>query len=203
MVHAVFSHQESFCRHVQTTTKKDPKRARDSFQKLARQYAKNLAMTTTTSSSTHNKKKPSSSSSSPSPHVPKTLASLFRHFVGIPLTVELKTGRLYHGILFESDDVGNLTLEEAHETRSIGGRRSDEHQTGSCLSTASTTTTVTTTARFASLHIRGPTIRYIHFPPDADLSVLIRKGMDRERTAAQTYARGKRRGNNSTQPSST
>lgn len=126
-------------------------------------------------------KKPSSQ-----PRYPKTLAFLFRHFIGTPLSVELKTGRLYEGILTESDDFGNLTLEDAHETLT-GGRRSDNiHQHD--ISSSSQQRVAT----FASLHIRGPTIRYVHFPPDADLAALIRKGMDRERSAAQTYARGKR-----------
>jgi len=47
--------------------------------------------------------------------------------------------------------------------------------------------------RLAHVHIRGSTIRYIHFPDDADLTGLIRSGIDRERAAANKYKRGLRK----------
>lgn len=43
------------------------------------------------------------------------------------------------------------------------------------------------------LHIRGPTIRYIHLPQDVNIPGLIREGIDRERAAMDKYKRGKRK----------
>ena len=42
---------------------------------------------------------------------------------------------------------------------------------------------------FDKVHIRGPLIRYIHFPPRADLARLIKDGTDRERRARDKYKR--------------
>ena len=109
----------------------------------------------------------------------KSLCSLLHYFIGVELSVELKTGRIYHGTLSTADEYMNLTLDDA---------------------TTTTTTTTTTTNKqpantgplLTSVHIRGPTIRYIHFPDDLDLTRVIRVGMDRERSATQKYRRGKR-----------
>ena len=45
--------------------------------------------------------------------------------------------------------------------------------------------------RLLQVHIRGSTIRYIHFPNQTDLSGVIRSGIDREKAAANKYKRGK------------
>jgi hypothetical protein len=45
---------------------------------------------------------------------------------------------------------------------------------------------------FSRVHIRGPSIRYVHLPSHADVPQLIRNGLDRERAASDRYQRGKR-----------
>ena len=46
---------------------------------------------------------------------------------------------------------------------------------------------------FRLLHIKGPRIRYVHLPENADLPQLIKVGLERERLAKQKYARHKMR----------
>lgn len=43
------------------------------------------------------------------------------------------------------------------------------------------------------VQVRGSTIRYIHFPDNADLSIILKHGIDRERAAAARYQRGVRK----------
>ena len=97
----------------------------------------------------------------------RSLASLLRFFEGMELAVELKTGRTYRGVLSSADEYMNLTLDDA---------------------------TVDSNQSIAlHVHIRGPSIRYIHFTDDADLPGLVRSGIDRERAAANKYRRGIRK----------
>lgn len=95
----------------------------------------------------------------------KSLASLLRFFQGTQLAVELKTGKIYKGILSSSDDSMNLQLDD-------------------CIFEGK---------QLLQVHIRGSNIRYIHFPDDCDLSLTIKSGMDRERAAANKYKRGLRK----------
>lgn len=97
----------------------------------------------------------------------KSLASLLRFFEGMELAVELKTGRIYRGVLSSADDFMNIMLDDA------------------VVSNESTP--------LAHVHIRGRSIRYIQFPGDADLPAFIRSGIDRERSAANKYQRGIRK----------
>ncbi len=73
------------------------------------------------------------------------------------------------------------------------------------LSWSTSTDTVTSTDRtmtreqvagmtiYSCLDIRGPTIRYIQFPDNADVTTLVKTGVDRERMAARKYKRGIRK----------
>jgi small nuclear ribonucleoprotein (snRNP)-like protein len=112
------------------------------------------------------------------------------------LTIEQKTGRLYTGTLSAADDAMNLTLDDVtlatHRGAGVPGsrRRSSKTQT---TTTTTADTTDTPTPTFAIVHIRGSKIRYIHFPDKVDLAVVIKQGMDRERSVAQKYKRGVRR----------
>jgi small nuclear ribonucleoprotein (snRNP)-like protein len=141
----------------------------------------------------------------------KTLGTLLPYFIGMELTIEQKTGRLYTGTLSAADDAMNLTLDDVtlatHRGAGVPGsrRRSSKTSTPTTTTTTTTTTTANTTSTststadttvtptFAIVHIRGSTIRYIHFPDKVDLAVVIKQGMDRERSVAQKYKRGVRR----------
>jgi small nuclear ribonucleoprotein (snRNP)-like protein len=131
----------------------------------------------------------------------KTLGSLLPYFIGMELTIEQKTGRLYTGTLSGADDAMNLTLDDVtlatHRGAGVPGSRRRSSKTPTTTTTTadttSTTTTDTPTPSFAIVHIRGSTIRYIHFPERVDLAVVIKQGMDRERSVAQKYKRGVRR----------
>lgn len=107
----------------------------------------------------------------------KSLCSLLHYFVGVELAVEAKTGRIYEGTLSTADEYMNLTLDDAHIRQNSLPKKQKQEVQPSLLT---------------SVHIRGPTIRYIHFPDDLDLTAVIRAGTDRERAAAQKYSRGKR-----------
>jgi U6 snRNA-associated Sm-like protein LSm2 len=85
------------------------------------------------------------------------------------LAVELKTGRIYRGVLSSADDFMNVMLDDA------------------VMSNESTH------PRLSHVHIRGATIRYVHFPDDADLAAFVRAGIDRERSAVSKYQRGIRK----------
>jgi small nuclear ribonucleoprotein (snRNP)-like protein len=97
----------------------------------------------------------------------KSLASLLRFFEGVECSIELKTGKIYKGNVSSSDDSMNIQLDDCI----VPNQKS----------------------RLAHVHIRGSNIRYIHFPDDADLTGLIRSGVDRERAAANKYKRGLRK----------
>ena len=126
----------------------------------------------------------------------KSLGSFLRHMEGMELVVELKTGRRIRGILESTDDYMNLTLDEAFD-ETTANRQQDEEDQGKIAATTFTATDTDTNNNIlpisSSLHIRGPKIRYIHFPDDIDLNGVVRQGMDRERAAANKYNRGKRK----------
>jgi small nuclear ribonucleoprotein (snRNP)-like protein len=117
----------------------------------------------------------------------KTLGTLLPYFIGMELTIEQKTGRLYTGTLSAADDAMNLTLDDV----TLATHRGAGVPQTTTTTTADTTDTPTPT--FAIVHIRGSKIRYIHFPDKVDLAVVIKQGMDRERSVAQKYKRGVRR----------
>ena len=152
--------------------------------------------------------------------VSKTLGSLLRHMEGIELIVELKTGIRIRGKLSSSDEYMNLTLEDAieeerfhntiitheysynddddddddaidynnnnynfnHNNTTIADEKDQEEEDASNIFSSS-----------LLMSIRGPKIRYIHFPDNADLASLVQTGTERERAAANKYKRGKRR----------
>jgi small nuclear ribonucleoprotein (snRNP)-like protein len=104
------------------------------------------------------------------------LSSILKYFIGLEIAVELKNGRIYRGILHESDDNHmNLVLRDVnmHESHKIG------YNDGSDID-------------YSLLQIRGSMIRYIQFPDDADLPQLVKMGMNRVKAASDKYNRGKR-----------
>jgi small nuclear ribonucleoprotein (snRNP)-like protein len=132
----------------------------------------------------------------------QSLASLLHYFIGMELTVELKTGRMLQGRLSSSDDAMNVTLEDVMTSSAVRRATTTQHirrrpEDASGSSSSDTNTNTNTNNQLLNLlsmvHIRGSTIRYIHFPDDADLTVTIKQGMDRERSAAQKYQRGVRK----------
>ena len=150
-----------------------------------------------------------------------TLSPLLRHFVGLELSVELKNGRLYFGTLHDADDYMNLILSRACSTTharnrsnaltalpslsvtSVSNQRgfippigtntsTDPSKIGSGTSPISSLKEELDAIDYKLLHIRGPSIRYIHFPDRANLPALIKMGLDRERNARDKYRRGQR-----------
>lgn len=141
---------------------------------------------------------------------PATLSPLLRHLRGLVVTVELKSGRTYRGILHETDNFMNCVIkreqQQHHRTAGGGqqGRGSSQSQSpfvgvddsrtaGSKDDTRSSngagTNDDSDELPFDKVHIRGPLIRYIHLPPRADLARLIKDGVDRERRARDKYKR--------------
>ena len=98
------------------------------------------------------------------------------------MTVELKSGRSLRGILDESDSFMNIVLRK--ETRAPVDA-SGSHASSDTLINDNDDDD----RPFDEVHIRGPLIRYIHFPPRADLARLIKDGTDRERRARDKYKR--------------
>lgn len=104
------------------------------------------------------------------------LSSILKYFIGLEIAVELKNGRIYRGILHESDDNHmNLVLRDVntHEKQKIGDNDGSDID-------------------YSLLQIRGSMIRYIQFPDDADLPQLVKMGMNRVKAASDKYNRGKR-----------
>lgn len=97
----------------------------------------------------------------------KTLGSLLHYFEGMEIAVELKNGSVYQGTLTLADHDMSVTLEDATSSR-------DQQA-------------------LSMVQIRGSKIRYIHFLDHADLAVVVKQGMDRERSASQKYKRGIRK----------
>ena len=124
----------------------------------------------TTNTSSNNNTKSSSTDTS--------LAPLLRHFVGISIIVETKQGRTFRGTLREADAYMNLVLS----------RTSNKNQTDT-----STTEGSLASEEFDLVHIRGPSIRYIVFGANVDITSVIKAGRDRERAASDKYRRGVRK----------
>lgn len=129
-----------------------------------------------------------------------TLAPLLRHFVGIDLLVETKQGRTLYGQLREADTYMNLVLarkprnvqqlttkgdQRGQREININYESGNHHHTGSDGGECE--------EQFNLVHIRGPSIRYIIFGPDIDITGVIKAGRDRERAASDKYRRGIRK----------
>jgi small nuclear ribonucleoprotein (snRNP)-like protein len=129
---------------------------------------------------------------------------------GYEVIVELKTGRRIRGILSSADDYMNLTLDDVQEaTQTSGTPNSDITRPPKQASDlpqpvgASDHPTIPSQSEIAgdlaassilsSLNMRGPKIRYIHFPDNADLTAIVWSGVERERNAANKYKRTKRK----------
>jgi len=112
------------------------------------------------------------------PKGPATLAPFLRHLRGLVVTVELKSGRSLRGILDEADSFMNLVLRK---DTSADDREAQASSSGTPIDDGDD-------RPFDKVHIRGPLVRYIHFPR-ADLARLIKDGTDRERRARDKYKR--------------
>lgn len=200
----------------------------------------------------------------------KSICSLLRYFVDLEITVELKTGRMYKGILHSAEADMSVMLENVICVKGEVGRTNKSQQhcqtsqqqfrfdddndtedyyyntncyskcadtknyddttlaqcaipessqsiliskqqatddddavetTGSCTDDSNIKppssiieSTITSSSILMSLmQIRGSMIRYIHFPSTIDLSLIVKNGIDRERSASQKYKRGLRK----------
>ena len=111
------------------------------------------------------------------------------HFVDLEIMVELKNGRIYRGELKDADDYMNLILKN-------GSGSSQSRQTE--LSPDTENSGINDDIYFNVIHVRGPSIRYVHFPDNADLPKLVKFGLDRVKAAKEKYKRGKRSQRSST-----
>ncbi len=111
------------------------------------------------------------------------------HFVDLEIMVELKNGRIYRGELKDADDYMNLILKN-------GSGSSPSRQAE--LSPDTENNGINDGTRFNVIHVRGPSIRYVHFPDNADLPKLVKFGLDRVKAAKEKYKRGKRSKRSST-----
>ena len=143
------------------------------------------------------------------------IAPLLRHFIGLDIAVEMKNGRSFVGTLHDADDYMNMVL---CNNNALSGNRHAQNNNATSLNNFKATSSAATlyaqkndsnpdiqsTTNILSLkenlnqveyqlvHIRGPLIRYVHFPDRADLPALIKLGWDRARGAKDRYNRGKR-----------
>jgi small nuclear ribonucleoprotein (snRNP)-like protein len=115
------------------------------------------------------------------------------------IAVELKTGKIYRGVLSNAENDMTVTLQRATTTTAVAETTT--------MSIHPTTTAVTDTSTrvddadkqpytqlLPMLQIRGSQIRYIHFiEPNVDLALAVKQGMERERAALQKYKRGIRK----------
>eukprot|EP00533_Pseudo-nitzschia_delicatissima_P010834 CAMPEP_0116102720 /NCGR_PEP_ID=MMETSP0327-20121206/13503_1 /TAXON_ID=44447 /ORGANISM="Pseudo-nitzschia delicatissima, Strain B596" /LENGTH=144 /DNA_ID=CAMNT_0003594785 /DNA_START=73 /DNA_END=507 /DNA_ORIENTATION=- len=108
-----------------------------------------------------------------------TLGSLLKYMEGYEVIVELKTGKRHRGRLISADDNMNLALEEEEEEEDSEAKSKDS------ANNAAISIPITR-------NIRGSKIRYIHFPDNANLPMLVRSGKERERNAAKMYQKTKR-----------
>lgn len=123
----------------------------------------------------------------------RSLPSLLRYFEGMVLTIEAKNGRQIRGKLLSADQSMNLTLEDAVAMGCCHANKGRVLAGDSKIKSHGNSSSEANNVALAMVHIRGSTIRYIHFPDNADLTAVIKQGMDRERAAAQKYQRGVRK----------
>ena len=114
------------------------------------------------------------------------LAPLLRHFIGIDLIVETKQGRTFRGRLREADPYMNLVLSRT----TAQAKKNNQRGQGS---THASVGEGDTGEQFDWVHIRGPSIRYIVFGANIDVTGVIKAGRDRERSAHDKYQRGIRK----------
>jgi len=139
----------------------------------------------------------------------KTLGSLLHYWVGLQVAVELKTGgnNIYKGILASADHDMTVTLEGCTVSRSLPALYPPPHKgTGTSKKSierddrndqSDSSNNINKSKKILhSVQIRGSQVRYIHFldAPMVDLALTVKRGMERERAAAQKYKRGVRRG---------
>ena len=132
-----------------------------------------------------------------------SLAPLIRHFVGLHLTVETKDGKCYTGELKDADDYMNLVLSCTPSAKRKLSFFSDKHN-GQVFTNIKHTHVKTEDQQplndlptgmneeyYRMVHIRGPSIRFVHFPDKTDLPALIRMGIKRKRDVQRKYVRNK------------
>ena len=147
------------------------------------------------SSSTTTNKRRKHGDNSPSSFIP-----LLRHFVGMKnITIELKTGRSYHGELIDFDHFMNITLncrsttsnKDAVSSSTSGSKHNKPQQ---CKKDKQGhEEEIIINKDDDEVIIRGPTIRYVFFPDNVNLNGMIRDGMVREKSAENKYQRGVRK----------
>jgi len=128
----------------------------------------------------------------------KSLGSVLRYMEGMEVIVELKTGQRHRGILTAADEFMNLTLSlgrTGYEAGHLDRSQHDEEDLSRKQNYSSAVGHYSETLDdvLSSLDIRGPKIRYIHFPDNSDLASMVTMGVERERIAAKKYNRGKRK----------
>jgi small nuclear ribonucleoprotein (snRNP)-like protein len=133
-----------------------------------------------------------------------TLGSLLKYMEGYEVIVELKTGKRHRGRLASADDNMNLMLEdekeeEEEQQQQQGGieEAGNKSDGGSIDTNTNNNNNNNTPARQlfsmpVTRNIRGSKIRYVHFPDNANLPMLVRSGRERERNAANKYQKTKR-----------
>jgi len=135
-----------------------------------------------------------------------TLGSLLKYMEGYEVIVELKTGKRHRGRLASADDNMNLMLEEEKEEeeeqqqqyQGVIEEAGNKSGSGSTDSNANTNNTTAPSSQLlfpvpvTTRNIRGSKIRYVHFPDNANLPILVRSGRERERNAAKKYQKTKR-----------
>lgn len=121
-----------------------------------------------------------------------TLGSMLKYMEGYEVIVELKTGKRHRGRLSSADDNMNIMLEEQKDEEEQGGPKTKE--TGNNKSDDGHASDIAHSSASIPLprNIRGSKIRYIHFPDNANLPMLVRSGRERERNAAKKYQKTKR-----------
>jgi small nuclear ribonucleoprotein (snRNP)-like protein len=103
-----------------------------------------------------------------------------------------------------SNILKNIALQEASKSATTASRFDDplagpqdsqEHwqQSSSPMPVSVQHQSPSSTPMLKIVQIRGSTIRYIHFPDNADLSIIVKHGIERERAAAAKYQRGVRK----------
>ena len=134
-----------------------------------------------------------------------SLAPLLHFMEGSELAVELKNGKVYRGTLQSADAFMNLVLHQVHSQGGDSSAAATFIHRSEDISAAVTTTTTSSTHSdppdeelsledYDLVHIRGPTIRYIHFTEiGLDIPAKIKEGQNRKRAAEDRYRRGKRK----------